>query len=231
MVSGGMTCVKYLLFFFNLLFVISGVAIIAIGAMVMSSYNKYETFMDEKFSLGPLILIVVGSIIFVIAFFGCCGAIRENHCMVVTFSVLLLTIFCIEMAAGICGYVYREDVKNAVEKQSEKSMLKYNDNPEIKKSWDLMQQDLKCCGTNSINDWKAHGMSTPASCCKVWVTGEETCDKGYYDNGCAPALKEKIENLALVIGGVAIGIAFVQLVGVIFACCLARSIRKEYETV
>jgi len=34
-----------------------------------------------------------------------------------------------------------------------------------------------------------------------------------------------------VIGGVGIGLAFVQVVGIMFACCLARAIKKEYEVV
>ncbi|KAK7864772.1 hypothetical protein R5R35_012268 [Gryllus longicercus] len=231
MVSGGMTCVKYLLFVFNLLFVVSGIAVIVVGVMAMYPYKEYSTFMDAKFAAGPLILIVVGAVIFVVAFFGCCGAVRENHCMVVTFSVLLLTIFCVELAAGICGYVYRDDVKTGIEKQFKDSMDKYNSSKEIQDSWNVLQHDLKCCGADGPEDWAKHNMNIPSTCCGSAAEGEKCEIANAYEQGCAPALKEQIEHFALIIGGVAIGIAFVQLVGVIFACCLARSIRKEYETV
>lgn len=38
----------------------------------------------------PILVIVVGCIIFLVAFFGCCGAIRENGCflIMVTFNTL-----------------------------------------------------------------------------------------------------------------------------------------------
>lgn len=38
----------------------------------------------------PILLIVVGAVIFVIAFLGCCGAIKENTCMLMLVSVLII---------------------------------------------------------------------------------------------------------------------------------------------
>jgi CD63 antigen len=58
----------------------------------------------------PVLLIVVGCIIFFVTFFGCCGAIKENHCMTITFSVLLAFIFLLELGAGIAAYMLRSDV-------------------------------------------------------------------------------------------------------------------------
>lgn len=34
----------------------------------------------------PVLLMVIGSIVFVIAFLGCCGAIKESSCMVLSVS-------------------------------------------------------------------------------------------------------------------------------------------------
>lgn len=127
MVSGGMICIKYLLFVFNLvfavsmwtyiflcrikrkikaiwcelckdvdwiqtltwyfLFQISGIAILAIGAIIQNFYSNYTDFLHGKFFVGPVLLIVVGVIVFVVAFFGCCGAVKENHCMIMTVSL------------------------------------------------------------------------------------------------------------------------------------------------
>jgi hypothetical protein len=44
---------------------------------------------EANFAASPIALMVVGSIIFVIAFYGCCGAIRESHCMIVTVRCIL----------------------------------------------------------------------------------------------------------------------------------------------
>lgn len=98
-----MTCVKYLLFCFNLLFAVrfratetllfninhfifqvSGIAILTVGAIVHIVYAHYSNFVYQSYQSAPIILIAVGVVIFVVAFFGCCGAVKESHCMIIT---------------------------------------------------------------------------------------------------------------------------------------------------
>ena len=55
-------------------------------------------------------IIIVGVIVFVIGFLGCCGAIKENYCMVTTFAILLGIIFILEIVAGALGFAYRKKV-------------------------------------------------------------------------------------------------------------------------
>jgi uncharacterized membrane protein YidH (DUF202 family) len=66
-----------------------GLAILIAGALTYANIDKVDYYMDKvnnevNVSASPIALIVVGSIVFVIAFYGCCGAIRESHCMIVT---------------------------------------------------------------------------------------------------------------------------------------------------
>jgi CD63 antigen len=73
----------------NILLQLCGIAILALGVVVkVGSKNYAERMKDitDNLTFPAITLIVIGSIIFVIAFFGCCGAIRESHCMVVTVS-------------------------------------------------------------------------------------------------------------------------------------------------
>ena len=67
---------------------ISGVVIIIVGALIESIYRNYLNFLAPKLSFAspPMVLIGVGLVIFVVGFFGCCGAAKENRCMVVTVS-------------------------------------------------------------------------------------------------------------------------------------------------
>merc|ERR1711874_223703 len=78
-------CVKYTLFLFNLLFSLSGLFLIVTGGVVQGAYSQYLDFLGDSFFSTPVFLIIVGCIIFFVAFFGCCGAIKENHCMTLTF--------------------------------------------------------------------------------------------------------------------------------------------------
>lgn len=45
-----------------------------------------ENFQDYNLGLTPILFIVLGAVIFVIAFFGCCGAINESRCMTAVVS-------------------------------------------------------------------------------------------------------------------------------------------------
>ncbi|XP_060529013.1 CD63 antigen-like [Cylas formicarius] len=236
MVSGGMTCVKYLLFFFNLLFAISGLAILVVGVLVhLHVYAQYSNFVYPSYQLAPVILIAVGLIIFVVAFFGCCGAVKENHCMIITFSVLLCLVLILEVAAGVVGYIRRNDVGIMLEDTLNSTMYKYNTNQEIKRTWNSAQHDLKCCGMNGPKDWQkvTREKILPYTCCPDKKDdGSCTLDSpDYYKDSCVTKLKEYLVMYASVIGAVGLGIAGGQMFGIIFACVLARHIRKEYETV
>ncbi|XP_015110265.1 CD63 antigen isoform X2 [Diachasma alloeum] len=236
MVSGGMTCVKYLLFLFNLIFAITGVVFITVGGVILSYYSGYRSFVDNWFFAAPVLMIVVGVIVFLISFFGCCGAVKENHCMIITFSVLLLLIFALELGAGISGYMMRNEVGKMLLNRMNNSMSTYHTDGDVHNAWDTLQVDFKCCGINGSADWwpvQFKQPKLPPSCCaEVSATAE--CDVNAVasnSDGCLKKFKDTIENKAYILGGVGIGVALIQLIGVIFACFLARSIRREYETV
>lgn len=238
--GGGMSCVKYLLFAFNLLFAITGLVVLAVGIKALIDSSPYVDLSDERlYTSLPVLLIIVGIIVFVVAFFGCFGAVKENHCMVVTFSVFLLFIFVAELAIGIAGYMEHNNLEKTISKQLEKSITDYSTDASVKKMFDMVQTELYCCGINGPKDWTNKSMTIPESCCD----GQEINSAGVitmpcsitsehiHSAGCLPKLVEYFNHIAVILGGVGIGIAVVQLLGVIFACFLARSIRSQYETV
>lgn len=74
----------------NILLQLCGLAILVLGVLVQVGKQHYSKHLDEiteNLMFPSITLIVIGGIIFVIAFLGCCGAIRENHCMIITVSL------------------------------------------------------------------------------------------------------------------------------------------------
>lgn len=62
---------------------------IAVGVGFLLKYDDVlEAFKDVNVNVAPIAFIVIGAAIFLIAFFGCCGAIFESECMVSTVSKL-----------------------------------------------------------------------------------------------------------------------------------------------
>ncbi|XP_076374234.1 CD63 antigen-like isoform X1 [Tachypleus tridentatus] len=236
MVQGGMSVVKYLLFAFNFVFVVTGIALIAVGAWVQAKAAEYVDFLGDRYASAPILLIVVGVIIFVLSFMGCCGAIKENYCMVMTFGVLLFIIFVLELAAGIAAYVYKSEVEAVIREKMEHTMENYNEKGYeiVKKTWDDVQSNLKCCAANNATEWSYYlgSDNLPYSCCQEKDPSKECkLTDDYYKKGCIEALAKFLEAKIVIVGGVGIGIAFVQIIGIIFSCCLARAIKKEYEQV
>ncbi|KAL3855756.1 hypothetical protein ACJMK2_014959 [Sinanodonta woodiana] len=165
MVEGGMKCVKILIFSFNLLFVLVGIALIACGAYVQIELKKYFQLVEGSFDSAAALLIAVGVIVFLIAAFGCCGAIRENHTCVMIYAVLLTIIFILEIAGGIAGFVLKGKVQTSVENLMNHSLDEQIKNHPPKGIWDDVQKEFKCCGVNSYTDWISRNSTVPDSCC------------------------------------------------------------------
>ncbi|XP_052080053.1 CD63 antigen-like [Mytilus californianus] len=226
MVEGGMKCIRVLLFAFNVLFTLIGIGLIAGGAYVQINLKGYSEIIGGQFSAAAVFLIVLGVFIFMIAAFGCCGAYKENYCCIMTFAGILIIIFICEMAAGIAGFIYKDKVDGEISKLMKETIK----DGKALEDWDKVQKEFKCCGVNGSSDW--NNGTTPAwpqSCCIDSSKTAPACNP--YAVGCYTELKEFVKDKIVVIGGIGIGFAVIQIIGILFACCLGRAVKKEYEVV
>lgn len=224
-----MSVIKYLMFFFNFLFWLSGLVLIVIGAIIRDKYGDYFSYADNKFANAAVFIIIVGVVVFVIGFLGCCGAVKENYCMVTTFAVLLAIIFILEIVAGALGFTYKKKVDSVAKAALDKAVKQYGEVDGEKKLLDWAQKTFKCCGTEGPGDF------TNATCGAG--KGVESCHEGgecsgtLNTDGCRKGFIDFIKAKLVIIGAVAVGIAFIQLLGIIFACFLMKAIKGEYEVV
>ncbi|XP_070596557.1 CD63 antigen [Erythrolamprus reginae] len=233
-VEGGMKCVKYLIFFFNFIFWLCGIALIALGIYVQIELkNTLVMTGPASASAAPIVILSVGVIVFFISFFGCCGAVKENYCMVTTFAVLLTIIFLVEIAAAITGYIFKDKVKAVIKDEIHQEMNNYNISA-VKKSLDTLQQKYNCCGINSYTDWynvtDFKPGEVPASCCKKDMNcTKNPTPENTFEEGCVKKIEDWMRKHIVIVAAVALGIAFFELLGIIFACCLMKGIRSGYE--
>lgn len=235
LLTGSANCIKYVLFAFNLVLLITGVILIAVGVGVAAIYTEYEIFLVSKFFSIPTFLIVIGSFIIIIAFFGCWGALKENYCLILTFSVLLGIIFILELSAGISGYVLRSDAESLIKGSLTNSLARYNNTnvDEVTVLWDYVQKTFTCCGVESYKDWGTKFQDKlPISCCALpnGIVGEFTCtinneDANRYSDGCLAEFSNYIAAHAVSLGAAGVIIAVLQFFGVLFACYIAREIK------
>lgn len=244
MVEGGARCIKYLLFAFNLIFCLAGLVIFIVAIVVQVKFNEYASFFGtNNTAVG---LIIIGAIIMIIAFFGCCGAYKENYCMVLTFAILLTIILILEVIFVILVYTRKDEVVGKVDDGLKAGLANYNKTGGpygigVKEAWDTAQQEFECCGARNYSDWRTvlHG-NVPDSCCR---TVSDNCGRGIaerplqianftiYTQGCIASVEDYMAGNLVLLGSVGIALILIQVFVVIFSCCLAHSIRKEYEVV
>lgn len=233
-VRQGLRCVKFLLYVLLLAFCACAVGLIAVGIWVQLVLNQTITQGATPGSLLPVVIIAVGAFLFLVAFVGCCGTCKENYCLMVTFAIFLSLIMLVEVAAAIAGYVFRDKVKAEFNKDFQQQMQNYPKNNHTALILDRMQEDFKCCGAANYTDWEKILLSpkrVPDSCC-VNVTqhcGVNFNVKEIHNEGCVEKIGSWLRSNVLVAAAAALGIAFVEVLGIVFACCLVKSIRSGYE--
>lgn len=247
-------CIKYLLFFFNVFFWLIGGVICFAGLWARVAYTQESTSLSlfSGWDLDPaIIFIFVGVIMFMLGFCGCIGALRENICLLKFFSICLSIIFFTQLAAGILGFVYRHKIKKLVAENLEDTIIHYRTNPNLQNIIDYSQETFKCCGLNSYKDWRKNryfncsqigpeACSVPYSCCRVDQLNTQ-CGYGMnrdemphskrasiiYTDGCIDGITKWFNRNLEIVGGVGLGVALLQVIGIAFASTLISDIRRQ----
>lgn len=220
----GMSLIKYVLFVFNLLCALCGIALLALGIVYLTDVKELDKVLDGGSATGPtIVLIVLGALIFIISFFGCCGAIRESHCMTFTYSIFLLILIVAQIVLGVFVLVKSDELKQAIQKGFDK-LWENRTVPANKQFLDTFQTTLQCCGSSGPLSYLSP--SLPDSCCAEKFLNSCT-PLNSFSLGCREAFVDFTHQATMIIGWVVLGVAAVELIGFIFACCLANSIRNQ----
>ncbi|XP_048405080.1 tetraspanin-8-like isoform X2 [Stegostoma tigrinum] len=156
-------CIKYSMLIFNVLFWMCGSIILGVAIWLRVSKEVEKI---EEFYPAVNLLITVGSIIMVLGFLGCCGAIKESKCMLVLFFIGLLLILAFQITAGILGVVYKSKIASVLNETYYELIPLNKQEEEFKKEIEDFQEEKQCCGLlHGYRDWTE--ASIPPSCnCK-----------------------------------------------------------------
>lgn len=248
--------VKYLLFIFNFLFWIISLVMVSIG--VYARMMKHAEAALAYLSVDPAImLMVVGVLMFIITFCGCVGSLRENICLLQTFCICLTVIFLLQLAAGILGFIFSDKARSKVTDVIDRAIVHYRDDIDLQNLIDFGQREFGCCGGVTYIDWSQNmyfscndnnpsreSCSVPFSCCitsKEKVVINTMCGQGMqkleyveagnyiHTNGCIDKLVNWIHSNLFLLGGIALGLAIPQLVGILLSQILINQIKDQIE--
>lgn len=114
-VEGCARIVKILMFIFNFVFFVAGIIVLAMGIYVNLQLDDFASILPSfSFLSAGNLLIACGVIVMIVGFLGCCGAVKENACMLLIFFFLLLLILILEIVAGALAFTYRSQVEGFV---------------------------------------------------------------------------------------------------------------------
>ncbi|XP_007551686.1 tetraspanin 34a [Poecilia formosa] len=236
---------KVMMFIFNGGIFLAGLVILGVGIWVtvdsdslLNLVEKVVDLPDEVFKLNYVgyMLIGVGAVLLIIGFLGCCGAVKESRCMLLTFFSLVLIIFIVEVAGGIVLFVFTDEV-DQIFNNLENDVItdiqaNYGKDPGMTELWNITMEQFHCCGYKNYTDFYGSpfniGGEYPPPCCHS-STGPCTSDLARISNvkGCFVKLVELLEENSIIIAGVAIGIASLEIAAMVVSMVLYCNAGKK----
>ncbi|XP_040001005.1 tetraspanin-1-like isoform X2 [Xiphias gladius] len=241
---------KIMMFIFNGGIFLAGAAILGVGVWVKVDSGSLLAILDNAddapSGISQLVnvsylLMAVGAVLLVIGFLGCCGAVRESRCMLLTFFSIVLIIFIIEVAGAVVLLVFQgladqlllgleDEVLSSIEKD-------YGRIDSLTSLWNATMEEFKCCGFKNYTDFDGspfyteHGGNVyPPTCCNATLS-MGICDKNNAHfsmvNGCFDKLLQLIEDNAVIIAAVALAIAALEIAAMVVSMVLYKEIGNK----
>lgn len=232
-------CMKTLFFVFSFLFWLAGLGIMGVGIWIMAYKSDYQSLLDtDIYVIVPGLMIAAGVVVIIVGIVGCLGAAKENRFFLISFLVMVILIFILELTIGILAFVYSSKIKDEIQTSiKDKMNQQYGVNDAVTDSIDTLQQENRCCGDTGGKSWNGTSWQqrdgnenvVPDSCCK---TVSEGCGKRMHpsninNEGCLTQVEEFFREHFFILAIVGIGVACLQLVGIIVTVCILRFV-EEY---
>ncbi|XP_036386504.1 tetraspanin-14-like isoform X2 [Megalops cyprinoides] len=233
-------CYKYMMFSYNIIFWLAGVAFIGIGFWAWSEKGVLLdlTQVTRLHGFDPVWLVLaVGVVAFILGFAGCVGALRENICLLKFFSGLICVILFLELTVAVLAFVFKDQVREWINDFFLVNIKAYRDDIDLQNLMDSLQRLNQCCGAEDPDDWDMNvyfncskdnpsreRCGVPFSCCLSDPAEDQS--KVIYTRGCIKAMEQWLPRNIYIVAGVFIAISLLQMVGLYLARNLVDEIRK-----
>ncbi|RXM35781.1 Tetraspanin-14 [Acipenser ruthenus] len=209
-------CYKYLMFSYNIVFWLVGAAFLGIGFWAWSEKGVLSDLsqVTRQNGFDPVwVVLVVGTVTFVLGFAGCVGALRENICMLKFFCGVIGVIFFLELTAGVLAFVFQDTLREWISDFFLTNVKGYRDDIDLQNLIDSLQRTQTVVNTQCGYDIRARPE-------REWNTV-------IHVKGCIPALEGWLPRNLYIVAGVFIIISLLQMLGIF----LARTLIGDIEMV
>ncbi|XP_078325696.1 tetraspanin-18-like [Crassostrea virginica] len=250
--STGACCAKLILGILNTLFLLVGLALIAVGSLVVVGADflasVLKAFADipviaNVITSAAWILIGLGIFLVLMGVLGGCGACCSIKTFLIAYVVVIVVLMLVEIT--FVALLFSDTLKNLLSDPVTKEINKYKDildsshnfvtDPQSR-AMDLLFINLKCCGWNDYHDLP----SVPRTCCSTFskaildsgdstVINRLTCtatDSSFYNKGCYKAVMDLIDDNKPMAVGILVGIFLFQILCIVFAIWIVKANSK-----
>ncbi|XP_063998983.1 tetraspanin-7-like [Pogoniulus pusillus] len=227
-----MTVLKLSLMAFSFIFWAAGLTMLIIGLWAKVALGNYLELSANDYPSAPAVLLTTGAAVIIWGFLGCFGAATEHRGLLRTYSAFLTAVLAAGLTAGLSALLYRQHVAQGFEAGLRQALLAYGEDEGLADSLDALQRGLSCCGVESYRDWLtspwvlAQNGSVPLSCCRARRGCQHSPPntQGLHRDGCFSKVSAFISSNMFYVGTAALGLALLQLIGIVLACLLANRI-------
>ncbi|XP_048373863.1 leukocyte antigen CD37 [Sphaerodactylus townsendi] len=260
--KGCLSVTKYFLFLFNLFFFILGSLLFGFGLWILFDRSSFASTLGSSvfaLKIWSYIFAGVGILTMLLGFLGCLGSLKEIKCMLGFYFAFLFLLFVAQVTIVIVVYTQRETIQATVRDCAGDIIQNYKLNGSLtdrEESWDVIQEQFRCCGWNSYTDWEgnqavaANGSSFyPCSCRDTSQAGQPLANntetpkspertKGFcvsqgewpvYKEGCMASIQNWLANNIITIVGLCLGIALIELFLMTLSMFLCKTIGPNYD--
>ncbi|XP_033152245.1 protein late bloomer [Drosophila mauritiana] len=166
--------IRYLAFLFNFLCAVLGIATIVVNVIAIDQIAP-----KDQLILG--LYIAVGSIVFLLSFFGCFGAIKESICVTWAYATSMLVMLIVSI---VMLFVFRMHFEEDSITKLKQAFAKQTNTFDAMAEYQIQYQ---CCGIYKLKDYGDAFITVPSSC-------YDQNDTPYKD-GCLAKMETQYEEL------------------------------------
>uniref|UniRef100_A0A8D2NA32 Tetraspanin n=1 Tax=Zonotrichia albicollis TaxID=44394 RepID=A0A8D2NA32_ZONAL len=166
---GVLSCMKYLMFIFNVLVFAGGTCLAAMGVWVAVDPAGFQGIVAARavLSAGAWLLLAVGIALSLLGFLGCCGALRRSRPLLLLFFILVSLIFLMQLIGAVL--FLPEHFLSELQRN-----YGGDEGAEVfSTAWNTLMVTFSCCGVLGPEDFgngsrfqELHpGMPWPRACC------------------------------------------------------------------
>ncbi|XP_018014956.1 tetraspanin-2A [Hyalella azteca] len=224
---------RYLMYVFNAIFFVFGSILFAFCLWIRFDPNIDNYVRNINFMVywQAVITCMVGALIVMIAScIGCCSTYLWSKTLLIAYIATSVLAFSVNLGGAIYLLSIGLDSTGAyqyIQENFANLIYRYNYDITAKRSVDIIQETIHCCGGYSTGDWDAIHMPYPDSC-RDKVTGNQ------FSYSCALMGASFLEFRTGWVSGIALCICFLQIFTMMFGCCIYKGIndrRKVYAYV